>query len=213
MRLKLTFLLLMAALCTTTSAQHYKGDYVRGAQQSRNVPNLRTFCGVMAGVTAPQLSEKVGDLKIDNNLGFNMGIMWGVDFGSIEIVPEIWYQHSKVEIHDNDTKSGGELSSNSIEMPIILALKVGALRLNLGPSFTLMSNNKINSARESDVEFGEIKKMGGYVVGLSLTIINQIILDARYTGRFAARRSEWYDGGAELEYRYSTFGVNVGYRF
>ncbi len=209
MKLKITVLTLLCALCGSLSAQQYLGsDLV-----AHNLPKTRTFCGVMAGVTAPQLSERIGDLDINNNLGFNLGIMWGVDFGSVEITPEIWYQHNKLEIYDKATHSGGELTSNSIEMPVIVALKFGMARFNFGPSFALMTSNKLDSAREVSVEFGDTKSLGGYVVGMSVTFTNNIILDVRYTGRFSSKRSEWFEGGAPHEYRHSSFGANVGYRF
>ncbi|MFI3304074.1 MAG: hypothetical protein SNF68_01130 [Rikenellaceae bacterium] len=213
MRLKFIAAVILVVLCTSASAQLYKEDYVISKDRGGYKPNMRTFCGVMAGVSVPILADKAKELEIENNVGYNIGMMWGMDFGSVEITPEIWYQHYKINVYDPDTTSGGDIINNSIEMPIIVALKFGNIRFNFGPSLSLMSSSKIDAKSDESIDFGNIKSTGGYIVGLSLTLIDHVIIDARYTGRFVSTKNEWYNGGGEHEYRYSSCGVNVGYRF
>lgn len=219
MRNKITLLILLLGLCLPISAQIYTDDYDL-VEIKENVthagPKYGMIYGVMAGVNVPVMSDKQNVVDIDNTAGYQVGIMWGIDMGALEIVPEIWYQHSKSKVYHNNYDSEGDLVSNSIEMPIVVAMNFAKImRFNLGPSFSLMSNAEYrpidSNAGVSD--FGQIKSTVGYVVGLSATITERFIIDARYTGRFVSVDSEWHSGASEHEYRYYNYSFNIGYRF
>ncbi|MFR9628128.1 MAG: outer membrane beta-barrel protein [Rikenellaceae bacterium] len=213
--MKITLLALLLGLCLPISAQIYAEDYIL---EKNNVPagqRLQMIYGVMAGVNVPVMSDKQDIVDISNTAGYQIGMMWGLDFGGLEVVPEIWYQHSKANISHSNRDEGGELVSRSVEVPIIMAMSLGdIIRFNVGPSFSVMNENDYQKDGDDDVEeFGRMKSGAGYVAGISATISERFIVDFRYSGRFVSLDSEWYRGTSEHSYRYYNFSFNVGYRF
>lgn len=221
MKVKLTLLALSLMLGLNASAQQYSEDYIVQKGNVQRGQRVDMIYGVMAGITVPRLSDKNNVLEVKNTTGYQAGIMWGVDLGGLEIVPEIWYQHDKSQIRSTSSTNSGELVSNSIEVPIIFAMQWGPIRINVGPTFSLMSNSQFNITESETIEpqtldFGRTKSTVGYSVGLSTLIAEHLILDARYIGRFVSTSKAWYDGYNEVEhykYRYYGFTFNVGYRF
>ncbi len=214
MKIKITLLALLLGVCFSASAQIYSEDYIinRGGVHDSKVNSV---FGVVAGVNMPVMSDKQDIVDITNTAGYQFGMMWGLDMGALEIVPEIWYQHSKSDMHHKDYDQAGQLINSGIEVPIIFAMNFfDGFRLNLGPSLSLVNNSKYRPADGGeDVEFGRTKSTMGYVVGLSATFMKHFILDARYTGRFVSVESDWHNGYSEHDYRYYNYSFNVGYRF
>lgn len=215
--MKLKFLLSAMVLATVTSlsAQQYSEDYVIHKNAVDKDHQTQMIYGVMAGVSIPVMSDKQSVVDISNTAGYEIGMMWGVDLGGINIVPEIWYQHDKTDLKNNSNGVEGELVSHSIEVPILFGVEFGPMRFNFGPSFSLMSNSKILVAGEEEADFGRVKSTAGYLFGLSAVLMEHLILDFRYTGRFVSTSNAWYEGydGTEHDYRYYSFGVNLGYKF
>ncbi len=215
MRLRLTILtLLLAVTSSAVVAQQYAEDYVisKGTKQSRQVDMIY---GVMTGVILPKLSDKQDKLSIDNKAGYGIGMMWGVDLGGLEIVPEFWYTHSNTTLNVVGESDSYDLVGHSIEVPIVFSIPFAesGLRFNVGPTFALMSNTKLKEAGEEDIDFGRTKSTAGYLIGLSLTLYERLILDCRFTGRYVSTDTQWYNSDESYSYRYYDFAVNVGYRF
>ncbi len=214
MKLKYIITAIMLVAVTAVSAQRYAEDFVihKGAKQSNHVDMVY---GVMAGVILPKLSDKQDKLAIDNKAGYGIGMMWGVDFGGVELVPEFWYAHSNTTLNVIGESKSYDLVSHSIEVPVIFALPIAesGLRFNVGPTFALMSNSKLECEGEEEIDFGRTKSTAGYLIGLSLTLYERLILDCRFTGRYVSTEKEWHNSGESYDYRYYDFAINVGYRF
>ncbi len=219
MRIKITLLALFMGLCLPISAQIYSDDYnIHEIKDNITLkgPKYGMIYGVMAGVNIPVMSDKQDLVDVTSTTGYQFGMMWGVDMGILEIVPEIWYQHNKSNIYHNYYESEGELVNSSIEMPIILAVSFADyFRFNIGPSFSLMSSSEYRPLDPNDSveDFGPIKSTVGYVLGFSATVKERFVIDARYTGRFVSVDSEWHSGASEHEYRFYNYSFNIGYRF
>ncbi len=216
MKIKITLLALLLGLCFPLSAQIYDEDYVIEKNVSSIGSKIDMVYGVMAGVTIPRLSDKEGILDVENTAGYQIGMMWGVGLGALEIVPEIWYQHENTKLMQSGDDDVYEMVSSGIEVPIIFAMRfTDWLRFNVGPSFSLMNNSKLHfeDKDKEPVDFGRTRSAAGYVVGLSATISQNFILDVRYTGRFVSTGLDWYNGWTQYEYRYYNMAFNVGYRF
>lgn len=215
MKIKFALLALLLGVCVSASAQIYKEDYIINKDNSLKEPKVNMIYGLMAGVNVPVMSDKNDVVEIDNTAGYQLGMMWGVDMGALEIVPEIWYQHNKSNIYHSTYKEEGHLISNGIEVPIIFAMSFGDIvRLNLGPSFSLMSDAKYRSVDgDEEEDFGRYKSTAGYVVGVSVTLSKRFIFDARYSGRFVSTESTWHSASSEHDYRFYSYSFNLGYRF
>ncbi len=217
MRLKYIITALLLAAVTTLSAQQYSEDYIikKSPKQSSNIEMVY---GVLAGVVLPKLSDKQDKLSISNKAGYGFAMMWGVDLGTIEVVPEIWYTHSNTDLAVINTTDRYELVSNTIEIPVIFSLPIAesGLRFNVGPTFALMSNSKLTDTSDptaEQIDFGRTKSTAGYLIGMSLTLFERLILDCRFTGRYVSTEKPWHTGSESYDYRYYDFAVNVGYRF
>lgn len=202
------------SIVSSSMAQQYAEDYIirKGMKPTRHVEMVY---GVVAGVMLPQLNEKSDNIDIENKAGYGFGMMWGVKLGGIEFVPEFWYMHSNTTLNKSGKSTEYELVSHDIEVPLIFAIPVGksGLRFNVGPTFSLMNNSKLKEEGEDYTDFGRTKSTAGYLIGASLTLYEHLILDFRYTGRYIATDVPWFSGDDIYEYRYYSFGLNVGYRF
>ncbi|MFI3259606.1 MAG: outer membrane beta-barrel protein [Rikenellaceae bacterium] len=222
MNLRVTLALLLTSLCLSASAEQTEqteqslpsinDDYVISKRPAGQ--KIDMIYGVVAGLTLPKMSDRAKSLDITNTMGFAVGLKYGVDLGGLEIVPEVWYQHDRTSIYNKDKGYFGDLYSNSIEVPILFSMELFKnFSVNVGPSFSLMSNSKIESDDIDDVDFGRVKSTVGYLFGFSYTFFEHYIVDLRYTGRFVSSDVEWFKGDESYDYRYYSFGVNIGYRF
>ncbi len=176
------------------------------------MPNM--IYGVMAGVNVPKLTEKDGLMDISNRLGFGFGMMWGVDFGRVELVPEIWYTRTNVDMMVVGSSESYSMGCNNIEVPILVAIPFGAIRLNFGPTLSLVNNSTLQEVDgDESIDFGRTRSTVGYLVGASCTFNNNMIIDLRLSGGLKAVEMEWYKGNKSYNYNFFSCGLNVGYRF
>ncbi len=213
---KILFTLIVIASCSPLWAQHYTEDYVIDARmKGSRTSDLGMVYGLMVGANIPLLTDKIDVADVSQAAGFQIGARWGVDLGGLEIVPEIWYMHDKMHVESKSTNSTGDLVTNSLEFPIVFGIGLGQyVRFDVGPSFSLMSNNKYYDDDGSDVEdFGSFKSTFGYLIGFSTTIAEHYVVDLRYSGRFVSTELAHPHGGEESDYRYYNICINFGYRF
>lgn len=215
MKVKITLLALLLGFCLPLSAQIYAEDYIIQKDIIAKSSRAQMIYGVMAGVTMPKLSDKQDALDISNATGFQLGMMWGVGLGALEIVPEIWYQHENTKLTEVCYDEKYSMVSNNIEVPILFVMRFADwFRFNIGPSFSLMNSTKIVADDDGDsIDFGRTRSAAGYTVGLSATLSERYIIDLRYTGRFVSADTEWHTGANSYEYRYYNMAFSVGYRF
>ncbi len=209
---RISLLLLLVGLATSVSAQIYSEDYVIDKRGGRGGSSVNMIYGVMVGVTAPMMTDKLDKVDISNKAGYQLGVVFGVDMGGLEIRPEIWWQYDKSDLEVLSSGEYGKLKSNSIEVPIIFGLGFGPINLNVGPSFSLMSDCTFDDQGDT-IELGSIKSTVGYVLGLDFRLFDNFVIDARYTGRFISSDSRWIGSLAEADFRSYSYSINVGYRF
>ncbi len=222
--MKIKSLLSILALCVisaaTTSqavAQQYRQDYTinKRAHQRSSAPKVDMIYGVMAGVVLPNLRVEGNSADIDNKAGFKVGMMWGLDWGAIEFVPEIWYSTNNMAFNDDKyTGNSGDITNNSIDVPLVLALNLWeGVRINLGPTLSLMCDNNVSTTDGDNFDFGRIKQGVGFMGGISATLFEHMLLDVRYTGRFSSNTNVWNNGGDEYDIKCYDISVSVGYKF
>lgn len=181
---------------------------------NNNQYNISMVYGIAAGLTCPILRFDGNSADVSSNPGFKIGMMWGVDFGVVEIVPELWYSTFKMNFNEDIAGlKGAKLTNNSLDFPILVGFKLGGpFRLNLGPTFSLLCNNTINdNGKES--EYGRIKSNVGYVAGLGWDVVQNLFLDVRYTGRFNSSCNEWNSKGDPYNISMYTIDITAGFRF
>ncbi len=227
MKLKNSIILIVALLLITpTMAQKHsaqykpapRGSYSQNSYIVDNASKIEMIYGIAAGVSCPQLKFSGNGAVVSLTPGFKAGIMWGVDWGRYELVPELWYSSFSMDFEDGASNvKGAELRSKNLDFPIMFGIEIyGPLRISFGPSFSLMSNNKITTKSGDSYEFEHIKGSVGYAAGVSCDIYNNLFIDVRYVGLFSSSTTEYFGSSSTSDtynIRMYTIDITAGFRF
>lgn len=168
------------------------------------VPGVRTEWGVVAGVHHPLAKFNMGDssAELKANTGFAAGLHMGLRIvGILGIQPEIIYSYNKIALKDEKQKFNTEIKCNTLQVPLLVSLKAGLVRFNVGPVFTLMDNPTYLDRKGEKVMFGRVYPTVSYSAGVSVCLLRRLLIDARVGGGFmAVENCLSYDIAAEGEY-------------
>ncbi len=100
--------------------------------------------------------------------------------------PELVYTQNKFKIQKLDKNGHPEgksssMTMQSVEVPLMLSLKVSIVRVQAGPVFNAVYKNTEESG---DIGIVPIKPTIGYTAGISVDIIGGLVIDGRYNGQF-----------------------------
>lgn len=150
--------------------------------------------GIKAGAstnTVPEYNSTTGTTTItslkDASWGFHGGIFLRGELGPVYLQPEIYFATNTYEYKIDNAADAIDQQFNRLEIPILIGLKFGPLRLNAGPSATVPIGSPkalINDPNWNDLYRGTTL---GYQAGIGVDILNTLTLDARYGGSFAQR--------------------------
>lgn len=150
--------------------------------------------GIKAGAsttTVPKYNVTTGTTSI-NSLktaawGFHAGIFIRAELGPVYLQPEAVFASNSYDynVQTATVTSVVNQKFNRLEIPVLLGLKLGPLRLNAGPSATVPIGTP--KALISDPNFNNLYRgtTFGYQAGIGVDILNTITLDARYGGSLA----------------------------
>lgn len=135
---------------------------------------------VMSGTTQYSLTQD------ESFQGFHIGIQTRLKIFSVFIQPELLFNTSggKVLIESNTgIKDVRQVKYNKIDLPVLVGLKFGPLRVNAGPvaSVVLSSDSQLDDII-SGLETTSKNATIGYQAGVGLDIFKILTLDARYEG-------------------------------
>lgn len=168
------------------------------------VPGVRTEWGVVAGVNHPLAKFDMGGSKanLKANTGFVAGLHMGLRIvGILGIQPEILYSYNKIALTDEAQKFKTDIKCNTLQVPVLVSLKVGLVRFNVGPVFTLMDNPTYLDRKGEKVMFGRVYPTVSYSAGVSVSLFRRLLIDARVGGGFKAMENCLsYDIAAEGDY-------------
>ena len=168
------------------------------------VPGIRTEWGVVAGAHHPLARFDMGDssASLKAQTGFVAGIHMGLRLvGILGIQPEILYSYNKIALTDEKQKFKSDIKCNTVQVPLLVSLKAGLVRFNVGPVFTLMDNPTYADRKGEKVMFGRLYPTISYSAGVSLCLLNRLLVDARVGGGFKAMENCLsYDISMEGEY-------------
>lgn len=168
------------------------------------VPGVRTEWGVVAGVHHPLAKFNMGSstAELKANTGFAAGVHMGLRIvGILGIQPEIIYSYNKIALTDEPQKFKTDIKCNTLQVPVLVSLKFGLFRLNVGPVFTLMDNPTYLDRKGEKVMFGRLYPTVSYNAGVSVCLLRRLLIDARVGGGFkAVENCLSYDIAAEGEY-------------
>lgn len=151
--------------------------------------------GIKAGAsttTVPTYDVTTGNTTIsslkDASWGFHAGIFLRAGLGPVYIQPEAVFASNTYEYNVTEGSLPAAVRDqqfNRLEIPVLVGLKFGPVRLNAGPSATVpigSPDNLVNDPNFDDLYRGTTF---GYQAGIGVDILNTLTLDARYNGSLA----------------------------
>ncbi len=169
---------------------------------SFQIANAQVKLGVRAGMSTSDISTNqlimtnLNDVKEfgvsveEASYGFHFGVVTRAQFGNFFIQPEVLFNTAQVDYVLEDFKKEGQLTQQlltdnyqNIDIPVMLGMKFGPLRLQGGPiaHMHLGSNSELDDVAGIDLDFD--KWTYGYQAGIGLDIW-KIMLDVKYEGNF-----------------------------
>lgn len=148
--------------------------------------------------------------------GFQGGLFMRASFSSFYIQPELLLATATNSVSYEDVEGGGaeviyNQKFNKLNVPILLGVKVGPLRLNAGPAASVM----ISDPKEIIQGATYKKATFGYQAGVGLDLFKKLTFDLRYEGNLNQFGDEITIGGQTftLDDRTGALIVHVGYIF
>jgi opacity protein-like surface antigen len=155
------------------------------------------------------------------NYGFHGGAF--VRFGMLGfyVQPELLFASRTDEytIADADNPTAEIIKKqqfNQLDLPIMLGLKVGPLRLNAGPSARLLINSPKDLIEDPDFKARYNNITFGYQAGIGVDIIKRLTIDLRYEGSLQKYQTQIENvAGTKftLDDRPNAFLMSVGLMF
>lgn len=116
--------------------------------------------------------------------GFHAGIFLRAGLGPVFLQPEAYFASNTYEYNVTTATPARVMDQtfNRLEIPVLIGLKFGPLRINAGPSATVPIGSP--KALTQDPNFDDLYRgtTFGYQAGIGVDILNTLTLDARYGG-------------------------------
>lgn len=152
----------------------------------------------------------------DAEWGFQGGVFMRATFAAFYIQPELLLATATNSVTYDDVEAGGapviyNQKFNKLNIPVLLGVKVGPLRINAGPAASVM----ITDPKEI-IEGATYKRATfGYQAGLGFDLFKRLTFDVRYEGNLNQFGNEIVIGGETfaLDDRTGALLVQVGLIF
>lgn len=181
--------------------------------------------GIKAGVntaTVPTYNVTTGANNIkalkDAAWGFHAGAFLRLTVFGVYLQPEVVLASNTYDYSVTTATATTVLKQNfnRLEIPVLLGLKLGPLRINAGPSATIQIGTP--KALINDPNFTDMYKGAtfGYQAGVGLDIFKTITLDARYGGSLSGKFGDVVTIGGQnfkLDSRQPSLILSVGLMF
>ena len=154
----------------------------------------------------------------DAVMGYHVGFQTRINLALLMIQPELYFNAgggTVEQIVDNGPNELLDVKFNRIDIPILLGVKLGPVRVNLGPvgSFVISETTDLTDL-DPDFEMFTSAMTWGFQAGLGFEI-SKLSIDARYEGSLSALGETLSVGGADfaLDARPAQWIISLGYWF
>ena len=202
---KVLLSLFVVLVCTTAYGQIWQFGARTGAGRS----DFR----ISADLTAPGLGV-IEARPGEPQTSFHLGAYTRVKVLGLYVQPELLYTGFKGEMEFFNTVSGDdkevEIDINRIDIPVMIGIKLGPVRLNADPSFNMLLPSK------DDADGAEIivsSSSFGYQYGIGLDI-GDFLIDLKAEGSWSNEIESITDGTSNYDLNGSMHQVllSIGYR-
>lgn len=160
--------------------------------------------GVKAGIQTQSLKMQGmnwNELSKSNNFGYQLGVMAQVPLGPVYLQPEIFYSSARFKLQGDLLNPDGTMaesdvsakySVNTVQLPVLVGIKLLFLRVFAGPSFNLLTDTSNKSGKEG-VSFNSsvTKSAVAFQVGAGVEI-GKFNIDIRYDGPIQETGADFY---------------------
>ena len=160
-----------------------------GGVTAKGIPGIRTELGVVAGMHYPVANFSMGSstATLKANPGFTAGLHMGLRLvGILGIQPEIIYSHNKINLTDKALNFSSHITCNTVQVPVLVSLRLALVRFNIGPVFTVMDNPSFADRNGEKALFGRLNPTVSYSAGVSVCLFKHLLIDARVMSGFKA---------------------------
>jgi len=170
-------------------------------------------------VTSGSTSYTIEKLK-GANYGIHAGIFLRLNVAKLYIQPEVLLSTRTNEYTVTNVNSAVDSlvkqNFNKLDIPVMLGLKFGPLRINGGPSASLLINSPKELIQDPDFKTMYSKLTFGYQAGIGLDLLKKITIDLRYEGslkKFQNQIENALGTAVALDDRPNAFLLSVGIIF
>ena len=170
-------------------------------------------------VTSGGASYTVEKLK-GANYGIHGGVFLRLGISKLYIQPELLFSNRTNEYTVSNlstlTDSIVKQKYNKLDIPVMVGVKFGPLRINAGPSATILINSPADLIKDTNFKTLYSKMTFGYQAGIGLDLLKKLTVDLRYEGslRKYQNKIETLTGTkVALDDRPNAFLLSVGIMF
>lgn len=211
--MKKLFAVVIVALVSLQAFSQVKFGLKAGASTtSLSMPTIKTITSGTTSFTVDALSEA--------KYGFHAGVFVRLTLFAIYVQPEILFTTRTNEYTVKNVQTSAETvvkqNFNKLDIPVMVGLKLGPLRLNAGPVASFLINSPIDLIDHTDFENRYSKMTVGYQAGLGIDFLNFLTFDLRYEGSLKKYQNQIENlAGTKfnLDDRPNAFLLSVGVMF
>jgi hypothetical protein len=172
-------------------------------------------------ITSAGTSYTIDKLK-GANYGIHGGLFLRVGISKIYIQPEILLATRSNEYTVRNITAPNPVDSivkqkfNRLEIPVMIGFKLGPLRLNAGPSASILINSPAGLIKNNDFKTLYSNMTFGYQAGAGIDIFKKLTIDLRYEGslkKYQNKIENTLGTAVNLDDRPNAFLLSVGIIF
>lgn len=195
-------LLMVLCFFTLTQASMSAQSVKYGIRLGISTPDVKP--GELGTLTLKSASETLSLQLNEANYGFHGGIWARVGFAKLYLQPEVVFNSTKSTY--KVTKTGGGITDslrketfNNLDVPVMLGVKLGSFRLNVGPvaHFRIGGSSELTNLVTIKENFKSATY--GYQAGLGFDA-GKVGIDLRYEGNFSNYGSSITFGGNAYQF-------------
>ena len=177
--MKRLFSILLVILISLPAISQIKFGLKAGV--STNNLSMATVKTLTSGTTSYTV-----DALTEAKYGFHGGAFFRLTLLGIYVQPELLFatrtNEYTVKNVQTNVSSVVQQNFNKLDIPVMVGFKLGPLRLNAGPSASLLINTPKELIDSPDFESMYNRMTIGYQAGVGLDILNTLTVDLRYEG-------------------------------
>jgi hypothetical protein len=211
--MKKWMMLLIASLFVFTTAEAQLFQYGLKAGIGFSSLKFENINGINDGSDVYDLAT--GDAV----LGYHFGVQTRIKIAMVFIQPEAYFNAgggTVKQVLDNGATEVLNVSFSRIDIPLLVGVKLGPVRLNAGPTGAIVLKESTDLTElEPDFTLFNNTMTWGFQAGAGIDLMKKISIDARYEGSLSQLGESLNIGGNEfaLDARPSQWIISLGLWF